>query len=165
MHLRQTHGHRTYTLRGKGKCRCFGNAWNTVSGTGDIILRRHTSGREKSHARCHDERFVRATEHASHRLDRSFVDLAILCELRKVMDEGEVDDAACVCRATLQALYILKRAAMNLGAQSLECIDVGSGAREAHNLMPIRDQFPCCHRADEPGSAGHEHTHADYSSD
>ena len=52
---------------------------------------------------------------------------------------------------------------MNFRAQFLERLDIGVGAGEADDLMPVGDQFLCGGGADKSGGAGDEYAHEKHS--
>ena len=87
------------------------------------------------------------------------VDPAVLREFREIVDEGEMNHTVRILRGGLKTVEILQRAPMDLGAHLLERFCVCIGARKAHNLMTIGEQFFRRRGADESGRAGHENAH------
>jgi hypothetical protein len=79
------------------------------------------------------------------------------------MDEGQMDGAIRFFSAFAQAVEILKRAAMDLGAHFLKRFGIGVRAGKAENLVPVGDQFLGCSCADKTGCAGSKYTHEKYS--
>ncbi len=58
-----------------------------------------------------------------------------------------------------QAVQVLERSAMRLGAEGGEGLSAGIGSGETEHLMAVRDQVFNDGRTDEAGRAGNEHTH------
>src|SRR5260221_11560844 len=58
-----------------------------------------------------------------------------------------------------QAVQVLERSAMRLGAEGGEGLGAGIGSGETEHLMARCDQVFNDGRADEAGRAGNEHTH------
>ena len=70
-----------------------------------------------------------------------------------------MDGAITLRGALAQAVQVLQRTAMNLGAHFLQRLGIGVGAGKTKNFVAARDQFPGCGRADKSGRAGDEYAH------
>ncbi|BCP53978.1 hypothetical protein K32_25950 [Kaistia sp. 32K] len=79
------------------------------------------------------------------------------------MVEGGVDHAIAGRRAASQAFQILDIATMGLGAHGREPSGTRVRAREAEDLVAVRDQFGDDLRADEAGRSSKENTHPEFS--
>jgi hypothetical protein len=69
------------------------------------------------------------------------VDLAVLLELREVVDEGGVDHAIRRRRSAAQALQILQMAAMDLGTRGDQRLGPLFRAGQPQHLMPRPDEI------------------------
>ena len=98
-------------------------------------------GVKKARSRGDDERSVGVFQRAAERLDGASVDLAVLHELREVVDEGAVDHAVRLGRAAAQAFEILEIAALNFCARSRKGLGARLRTRKTEHLMARRDQF------------------------
>jgi len=116
--------------------------------------------RDQQRAGCDNEGLVRAFQHLAHGVDGVLVDLPILREFREIMNEGQMDGAVRFRSPLAQAVQIIERTVMYLGAQFLQRLHIGIGAGKTQHLMPIGDQVPGGRRADKSGRAGYKYTHA-----
>ena len=107
----------------------------------------------------HDQRPVGADKNRAERLDDTAIVLAVRHEFRKIVVEGQMDDAIRSGRALLETVQILERPAMNLGAGCSQLRRFLVRTTEAEHLMARRDQLLDDGRADESGRTGDEHTH------
>jgi hypothetical protein len=58
-----------------------------------ILFRGEPPGRHKRRTGRDDERLVRSGQHVAHGIDGALVDLSVLREFRKIVDEGQMDCA------------------------------------------------------------------------
>ncbi len=75
------------------------------------------------------------------------------------MDEAQVDYAVARGRAALEALEVIERTALDVGARGGHLVRRGVGAREAEDRMARADEFRNDGRADETAGASNENTH------
>ena len=123
MHLGQPHRHGAHTARGKGQSSGFGHTGQ--AGRHRILFRGEPAWRHQQRTRCDDEGLVRSGQHFAHGIDGVLVDLPVLGEFREVVDEGEMDCAIRFLGAFAEAVVILERTAMDLGAHFLERLGIG----------------------------------------
>ena len=157
MDLRQPHCHGAHTARGICEARGLGHAGHI--GRDGIFFRREPPRRDEQRPGGDDEGLARSGQRFAHGIDGALVDLAGFHEFREIVNEGEVDGAVGFARALAQAVEIVERPAMDLGAQLLERDRILVGAGQAQHFVPVRDQFLRCGGADEPGRAGDKHSH------
>ena len=88
-----------------------------------------------------DQGAVGARERGAERLDGAPIDLAVLLELREVVDEGGVDHAIRHGRAAAQAFQVFEVASMHLGTGGDERLGARIRASEAEHLMARVDEL------------------------
>ena len=110
-------------------------------------------------ARRHQQRPAGTLEGFAQRLDGAPVGGAVLGKFREIMIEGRVDDAIHLCRAALQAVQVVERAAMDLGTGGGQLIRSLVRAGEAEHLVAGGDQFIDDGRADPAGGSSDEYAH------
>ena len=114
---------------------------------------------DERHAGGDHERSARALERSAERLDGAPIGLARLLDLGEVVDVGGVDHAVRLLRAAAQAVEVLERAAVDLGAGALERRGSLVRAGEADHLVPRLEELGDDRRSDETGCAGDEYAH------
>ena len=117
--------------------------------------------REQARAGGDDQRALRAGDDRAERLDDRPVDLAVLLELREVVDERRMDHAVREFCTRPQAWQVLQVAPVRRGADGCEGAGRGVGAGKAQHLMPGIEQVPHDGGADEARGSGDEDAHDD----
>ena len=110
-----------------------------------------------------DQGFVCPGDGFAQGRDGALVDLAVLRELREVMDEGQMGHAVGLRRPALQAVEVLEVAAKHLRPRCGQRFGAGVRARETQHLVAGLDEVLDGDRADEARCSGDENTHYDFS--
>ena len=110
------------------------------------------------------EGFAGTFERCSDRFDGTEVGLNRGREVRGFGDvvESRVDDTVRCDRAAPQAVEVVERTAVHLGAGGLQCCGGRVRAGEADDLMPRRKQLADDGRTDVSACSGNENSHGKF---
>ncbi len=138
-----------------------GNARIGVAGVEDVLAGQLAmSGAAHADAGRDHQRPVGTGERGAERGNDMAVLFAVLDKPREIMVERRVDHGVRLRRTIAQALGILERAAMHLGARGGQRIGAGVGTGDADHLVACLDEFGNQRRTDETGRTGEKDTHA-----
>src|SRR6476646_2732667 len=114
---------------------------------------------QSSRTRCDDEGPIRTAKHGTQRFDGMFVDLAVLLEFRKVVNEGQVNDGIRSGGAAPQARNIFQHSPLHIDSDGGEGLRASLRTRQAEHLVPSSDQLLNNVETHKSGGSGDKNTH------
>ena len=162
MDLREAHDRHIDPIRGDSGRRLFrGRAGMHVGSDGRIVFLGRLTGHGVGNRGPggHDRWPLGARKSRAERLDDPSIVLTVCDEFREVVVEGQVDDAVRSSGRLLEAVQILERPAIDLGAGGRQGRRLFIRTAEAQHLMACRDQFLDDGGADESRGSSDKHAH------